>query len=165
MKNGVGMPSTLHDLFDAHKRMLWGLAYRLTGCAADADDIVQDTFVRAINRGCSPNDGSWAPWLVRVATNLAIDVLRRRRQTYTGPWLPSPIETGPYDEPQKSKSASGPEMRYQLMESISFAFLLALEVLPPRQRAVLLLRDVFDHTIFATRKLTDVHFARNESPV
>ena len=43
MKNGVGMPSTLHDLFDAHKRMLWGLAYRLTGCAADADDIVQDT--------------------------------------------------------------------------------------------------------------------------
>lgn len=147
MKNGVGMPSTLHDLFDAHKRMLWGLAYRLTGCAADADDIVQDTFVRAINRGCSPNDGSWAPWLVRVATNLAIDVLRRRRrQTYTGPWLPSPIETEPYDEPQTLKSASGPEMRYQLMESISFAFLLALEVLTPRQRAVLLLRDVFDYS-------------------
>ena len=50
-ENGVGMASTLHDLFDAHKRMLWGLAYRLTGRTPDADDIVQDTFVRAIHRG------------------------------------------------------------------------------------------------------------------
>jgi RNA polymerase sigma factor (sigma-70 family) len=144
MKNGAATALTVDELFRAHRGMVCGLSYRLTGCAADADDIVQETFVRAIHRDSPPNDESWAPWLVRVTTNLAIDVLcRRRRQTYTGSWLPSPIEAEPYDETPMSKAPGGPETRYQLIESVSFAFLLALEALTPRQRAVLLLRDVF----------------------
>jgi RNA polymerase sigma factor (sigma-70 family) len=131
MTTGVSAALTVDDLFSAHKRMLWGLSYRLTGCAADADDIVQDTFVRALRRSTPLDDPSWVPWLVRVTTNLGIDVLRgRRRQAYTGPWLPSPIEADQYEE--KSKAATGPETRYQMMESVSFAFLLALEALTPR---------------------------------
>jgi RNA polymerase sigma-70 factor, ECF subfamily len=146
VKGQATAASKLDDVFSAHKGMLWGLSYRLTGCAADADDIVQEAFVRALHhRTDSPNDANWTPWLIRVTTNLAIDVLRRRRrQTYTGPWLPSPIETKRFDEPTTFGNVTGPETRYQLIESVSFAFLLALEALTPRQRAVLILRDVFD---------------------
>jgi len=53
MKNQTVAASTVEDLFGTHKRMLWGLSYRLTGCAADADDIVQETFIRAIHRNSS----------------------------------------------------------------------------------------------------------------
>jgi RNA polymerase sigma-70 factor (ECF subfamily) len=133
-----------NDLVRVHQRGLWGLAYRMTGCAADADDIVQATFARAVERGAPVGDGSWKPWLTRVAVNLSIDILRRRRrQAYTGSWLPSPIETAEAAVPIEDES---PEGRYARLETISFAFLLALEALTPRQRAVLLLRDVFDYS-------------------
>ena len=84
------------------------------------------------------------PWLRRVAINLSIDALRRRRRRpYRGPWLPSPVETSDTDwiDAQASETP-GPEARYGLAESVTYAFLLALEALGPRQRAVLLLRDV-----------------------
>src|SRR3954447_16354729 len=84
----------LEDIFNLHRRMLWGLSYRLTGCAADADDIVQETFVRVLEHPFPYTAESWRPWLVRVATNLGLDVLRRRRRhAYVGTWLPAPIET------------------------------------------------------------------------
>jgi RNA polymerase sigma-70 factor (ECF subfamily) len=125
-------------LFRAHERSVWGLAYRMTGCAADADDVVQETFSRAVANVAAASK----QWLTRVAVNLAIDVLRRRRrQAYTGSWLPSPIETE-----DLAAETDSPEARYARLESVSFAFLLALEALSPRQRAVLLLRDVFDYT-------------------
>ncbi|MBM4259614.1 MAG: sigma-70 family RNA polymerase sigma factor [Deltaproteobacteria bacterium] len=83
------------QLFREHERFLWRLCYRLTGCAADADDIVQETFVRALEHPPAGTEDPWRPWLVRVAMNLGRDVLRRRkRRSYIGPWLPSPIETG-----------------------------------------------------------------------
>src|SRR6185295_9932169 len=86
--------SDYQDVFRAHERFLWGLCYRLTGSAADADDLVQETFVRAIERPPARTDLAWRPWLVRVALNLGRDLLRRRkRRAYVGPWLPSPIET------------------------------------------------------------------------
>ena len=127
----------------------------MTGSAADADDLVQETFTRTLARPPAKRDDPWGPWLVRVAMNLAHDTLRRRRRRrYVGPWLPSPLETDddepPAYEPVVVASDGRPlttEGRYDLMESVSFAFLLALEALSPRQRAVLLLRDVFDYSV------------------
>lgn len=139
-------PLQLEEVFQAHERFLWGSCYRMTGNAADADDLVQETFVRAIKTPPPRTAEPWRPWLVRVAINLSRDLLRwRKRQAYEGQWLPSPIETVPpaFDPPDE---AGNPATRYDLIESVSFAFLLALEALTPTQRAVLLLREVFDYS-------------------
>ena len=137
-------------LFEEHGRFLWGLTYRLTGNAADADDIVQETFVRAIARPPAIQDRDWRPWLVRVAINLGRDLLRyRRRRGYDGTWLPSPVEVEPPSY-EPAAPTTDPASRYDLMESVSIAFLVALEALTPMQRAVLLLRDVFDYSVRET---------------
>src|SRR5262245_40230146 len=143
------------DALEPHRRHLWGLCYRMTGNAADADELVQETFARALERPPARTDQPWRPWLVRVAMNLARDLLRhRRRSPYRGSWLPSPIETDSDDELPSYELAVGSgsptEGRYELLESVSFAFLLALEALTPGQRAVLLLRDVFDYSVRET---------------
>jgi RNA polymerase sigma-70 factor (ECF subfamily) len=139
------------EAFETDRRLLWGLCYRMTGNAADADDIVQETFVKAIEN--PPRDAArpLRPWLIRVAMNLSRDCLRRRRRkSYTGPWLPSPVATDDAESPASyeppAPSEDSPAARYDLLESISFAFLLALEALTPSQRAALLLRDVFDYS-------------------
>jgi RNA polymerase sigma-70 factor (ECF subfamily) len=140
--------------FDEHRRAIWGLVYRITGDAAEADDIVQEVFVRALRRPPADVAAGWRPWLTRVAANLAIDaVRRRRRRDYVGPWLPSPIETGDDASPPAHEVTSpdgSTEHRYDLIESVSMAFLLALERLTARQRAVLILRDVFDYSASET---------------
>lgn len=133
---------------DEHRSHLWGLCYRVTGNAADADDLVQDTFRRALERPPADLERPLRPWLATVATRLCIDALRRRQtRRYVGPWLPSAVET-----PRGTtlgELASGEvdvETRYGLLESVSFAFLLAVEALTPVQRAVLVLRDVLGYT-------------------
>ncbi len=142
------------EAFETHHRFLWGLCYRMTGCAADADDVLQETFVRALQSTPQGDGNSWRPWLVRVAMNVARDVLRRRkRQKYIGPWLPSPLDTEEESPPGiEATLGSGvsTEGRYDLLESVSYAFLCALEALTPRQRAVLLLMDVFDYSVRET---------------
>jgi RNA polymerase sigma-70 factor (ECF subfamily) len=91
-----------------------------------------------------------------VATNLSLDLLRqRRRRSYQGSWLPSPVETTD-EEAVFDVTTPSTEARYEWVESLSFAFLLALEALTPRQRAVLLLRDVFDYSARATAELLDL---------
>ena len=131
----------------------------MTGNAADADDLVQQTFVRAIEKPPRSTNEPLRPWLVRVAINLSRDLLRRRkRQGYLGPWLPSPVPTddespASYEPPAPGEDSPG--ARYDLKESISFAFLLALEALTPSQRAVLLLRDVFDYSTSETAEALD----------
>lgn len=151
--NGVGS-AILQEAFGAHERFLWGLCYRMTGSAADADDLVQDTFVRAMEKPPPRTEEPWRPWLVTVALNLSRDHLRRRRrQPYRGPWLPAPADVGEDDPPSYEPLVEGnqtTEGRYDLMESVSYAFLLALEALTPAQRAVLLLRDVFDYSVRET---------------
>jgi RNA polymerase sigma-70 factor (ECF subfamily) len=142
---------TLAEAARAHERFLWGLCYRMTGVAADADELVQETYARVLS---SPPERpeQLRGWLTRVATNLARDTLRRRkREGYVGPWLPSPVETDEEEAPPgveaRLPGGGTTEGRYELLESVSFAFLLALEALTPKQRAVLLLRDVFDYSV------------------
>jgi RNA polymerase sigma-70 factor (ECF subfamily) len=148
------------ETLENDRRLLWGLCYRMTGNAADIDDLVQETFVRALAHPPRHTDESLRPWLVRVAMNLSRDLLRRRRRRdYTGPWLPAPVPTDeenlPSFEPEAPPEDS-PAARYDLKESISFAFLLALEALTPTQRAVLLLRDVFDYSTAETTAALDM---------
>ena len=137
---------------EPERKYLWGVCYRMTGSAADADDLVQETFVRALERPPEDTDQPWRPWLVRVAMNLSRDQLRkRRRRSYPGVWLPTPIDgTEALALGEEAREAStfddSPEGRYGLMESASFAFLVAVEALSPSQRAVLILRDVFDYS-------------------
>jgi RNA polymerase sigma-70 factor (ECF subfamily) len=149
------------EIFEANQRLLWGLCYRMTGNAADADEIVQETFVRALQHPSLDTSEPVKPWLIRVAINLSRDLLRRRkRRNYVGEWLPSPVltdelESLPSYEPPAPDEDS-PLVRYEMLESVSFAFLLALEALKPMQRAVLLLRDVFDYSVEETAEALSI---------
>ncbi len=130
-------------VYRENARFVWGLCYRMTGSAADADDLVQETFARALASPPADTSAPWRPWLVRIAVNLARDRLRKRKRApYTGPWLPAPIVTE-----DEATDAPDPERRYGMLESVTFAFLTACEALTPRQRAVLLLRDVLDYSV------------------
>jgi len=140
--------------FDEHRRFLWGVCYRMTGSAADAEDIVQDTFVRALEKPPADMEAPLRPWLVKIALNLSRDQLRRRRRRdYFGPWLPSPVITDDdtfLELDRQPVTKVSPMTQYDLTESVTIAFLLALEALTPAQRAVLLLRDVFEYSTTET---------------
>jgi RNA polymerase sigma-70 factor, ECF subfamily len=153
----------LEQIFKENQKFLWGLSYRMTGSAADADDVLQETFVRLLQKPPANTQEPLRPWLVRVAVNLSRDVLRRRRrQGYVGQWLPAPFETENNEDltallyaaaGSDIYQARNPSARYEMLESVSFAFLLALEFLTPTQRAVLLLRDVFDFNVAETAEI------------
>jgi len=149
----------LTQWFDQHRSLLWGLSYRITGSSADADDVLQETFVSAWTHAPEQLDDA-RRWLMRVAVNASRDVLRRRkRRSYIGPWLPTPIDTSNDDVPPSYEpivEGRTLEGRYDLFESVSLAFLQALDVLTPTQRAVLLLRDVFDYSANEVSAVLDV---------
>ena len=119
--------------FEPHRRRLQALAYRMLGETAAAEDAVQDAYLRwhdADRAGI----GNPQAWLVAVCTRLCVDRLRtlkRQREAYVGPWLPEPV-------------AADPDDAVELAESLSLAFLLALERLTPSERAALLMHDVFE---------------------
>ena len=137
--------------FRRSERRLWGLCYRLTGVAADADEVVQEAFARALEQKPALDGEDLERWLVRVATNLGLDRLRRRkRRVYPGSWLPSPVEQdeaqdalhgAPHGVPVEESAAA----RYERAEEASYAWLVALETLGPRARAALVLADVLDY--------------------
>jgi len=123
------------QVFDAHRGLLIGVAYRLLGSLADAEDIVQETWLRWASVDLRTVDNPRA-FLVRITTRLGLDRLRRikaRREEYLGQWLPEPVLTAP-------DSAADVEWA----ESISLALLVVLETLSPLERAVFVLREAFD---------------------
>jgi len=124
--------------FEQNRPVLFAIAYRMLGSVADAQDIVQDSYLlwQKTDRNKVHNPGGW---LSTVVTRLSINQLksaRARREQYVGSWLPEPL-IGP--------SHTNPEENTKLAESLSIAFLVLLEKLSPTERAVLLLRDVFDY--------------------
>lgn len=130
-------PGPVEDGFAPHRATLTGLAYRMCGTRQDAEDVVQDAWLRWHGRTVEPDNPR--AWLVRVVTNLCLDRLKRaaaQREVYVGPWLPEPVRADP---------GSGPDDQLALAESLSMAFLVLLQSLSPAERAALLLHDVFGY--------------------
>lgn len=124
--------------FDEHRGLLFSIAYRMLGSVADAEDVLQEAFVRW-QRASEAEVRSPRAYLSSVVTRLCIDHLRSartRREEYVGPWLPEPLPTGPAPDAAE---------KIVLEESLSMAFLVLLESLTPTERAVFLLREVFDY--------------------
>jgi RNA polymerase sigma-70 factor (ECF subfamily) len=154
-ERGAALRERVAQACASEERFLWGLCYRMTGSAAEADDLTQDAFLRALERPPADLDRPLGPWLARVASRLALDALRARRarRTDLGCFLPEPIPAAESDAGWDPASARpGPEARYALAESASFAFLVALEALTPKQRAVVLLRDVLGYRVEETAR-------------
>lgn len=134
----------IDEAYRENAPLLRGLGYRLLGDVVAAEDLLQETFVRALESPSPEDDAPVLPWLKGVATGLGITFLQRRRaRGYSGPWLPMPIETGPGGLEILASRATGSTARYGFAESFSYGFLAALEGLTPEERAALVLRDVF----------------------
>ena len=132
----MSQAETAASAFESVRGRLFGLAYRMLGSRAEAEDIVQDAYLRwhQADRGRIDNPEAW---LVTTTSRLAIDRLRRlktEREAYVGPWLPEPIVGG----------AAPPDRQLDLADDLSMAFLMLLERLAPDERAAFLLHDVFD---------------------
>jgi RNA polymerase sigma-70 factor (TIGR02957 family) len=123
--------------YTGHRPLMFSIAYRMTGSVSDAEDIVQEAFLR-VARGGTGIDSPRA-YLATMTTRLAIDHLRSarvRRESYVGTWLPEPLVAD--DRP-------GPAEHAEMSDSLSLAFLVLLESLSPVERAVFLLREVFGY--------------------
>jgi RNA polymerase sigma-70 factor, ECF subfamily len=129
------------ESFEMYRSYLFAIAYRMLGSAMDAEDMVQETYLRY--QGTPPETiGSLKAFLTTIISRLCVDQLHlayRKREQYLGPWLPEPIMTA------ETLEVISPEERVDREESISMAFLLLLEQLQPVERAVFLLREVFDY--------------------
>ena len=136
--------STTLAAFDRHRRLLFTVAYQMLGSVADAEDVVQDAWLRwsAADRSGVADERAY---LVQITTRLALDRLgsaRARRESYVGPWLPEPLLTGGVPV-GSGPPAPEPEDAVELGEMVSLALLVVLETLSPAERAVFVLREVF----------------------
>ncbi|TDP89211.1 RNA polymerase sigma-70 factor [Labedaea rhizosphaerae] len=127
------------DVFQRQRDRLFGIAYRMLGSAADAEDVVQDAYLRwhEADQAVITNPEGW---LTRVVTNLCLTRLtaaRTKRETYVGPWLPEPVLT--------AGGALGPLDTTEQRESVSFALLATMERLTPAERAVFVLKEAFGY--------------------
>jgi RNA polymerase sigma-70 factor (ECF subfamily) len=123
-------------VFDEHRRRIFGIAYRMLGTVADAEDIVQETWIRWQNADRT-DIREPAAFLATVATRLSINATQSahaRRETYIGPWLPEPVNTD-----------ADPALGAERGEALQFAILLVLEKLTPTERAAYILREALDY--------------------
>jgi RNA polymerase sigma-70 factor (ECF subfamily) len=123
------------EIFRKHQPRLFGIAYRMLGMRDDAEDILQEAYIRW-HKADTEEMNSPEAWLVTVVSRLSIDRLRKasvERETYIGTWLPEPILTG-----------ISPEEEVEMASDLSIAFLVMLERLSPIERAVFLLHDIFE---------------------
>jgi RNA polymerase sigma-70 factor, ECF subfamily len=121
--------------FEELRPLLFSIAYRILGSVSEAEDAVQETWLRYAASPTQPTSAK--AYLSAVVTRISIDVLRSarvRREEYVGQWLPEPLLTDPYEDPERSA---------ELADSVSMAALLLLERLSPLERAVFVLREVF----------------------
>ncbi|MFF4399717.1 RNA polymerase sigma-70 factor [Streptomyces sp. NPDC001480] len=126
---------TRAEEFEELRSLLFAISYRILGSVSEAEDAVQETWLRYEASPAEP--ASAKAFLSAVVTRLSIDVLRSarvRREEYVGPWFPEPLLTDPYQDPERSA---------ELADSVSMAALLLLERLSPLERAVFVLREVF----------------------
>jgi len=126
---------TRAEEFEELRPLLFAIAYRILGSVSDAEDAVQEAWLRYAASPAQPTSAK--AFLSAVVTRVSIDVLRSarvRREEYVGPWFPEPLLTDPYEDPERSA---------ELADSVSTAALLLLERLTPLERAVFVLRDVF----------------------
>jgi RNA polymerase sigma-70 factor (ECF subfamily) len=124
-------------VFEQLRRRLFAVAYRMIGTKADAEDIVQEAYVRW-HQANADDVRTPEAWLISVVTRLSIDRLRKasvEREKYTGPWLPEPLF---------GSSLPSPEEELEAASNLSIAFMVLLERLAPIERAAFLLHDVFD---------------------
>ena len=133
------------DALDAERRALLGLAYRMLGTVADAEDAVQETYVRWYRLPVEERAGIRNPaaWLTRVAGRICLDVLgsaRVRRESYVGQWLPEPL---PHSSPFAAMPHPDPLDRLTLDESVGMALLVVLDSLTPAERVAFVMHDVF----------------------
>ncbi|GHF40526.1 RNA polymerase sigma-70 factor (ECF subfamily) [Amycolatopsis bartoniae] len=129
------MSDSATEAFVAHRNLLFTVAYEMLGSAADAEDVLQETWLRWVDVDLARVRDQRA-YLVRITTRQALNRLRslsRRKESYVGPWLPEPLLTAP----DVAEDA-------ELAESVSMALMLVLETLSPTERAVFVLREVFD---------------------
>ncbi|GCE15467.1 RNA polymerase sigma-70 factor [Tengunoibacter tsumagoiensis] len=129
------------ESFETYRPYLFSIAYRMLGSAMDAEDMVQETYIR-YQTARPQTIHSLKAYLTTILVRLCMDQLqlaRRKRELYVGPWLPEPILT------EERPEAANPETRVETEESVSLAFLILLEKLQPFERAVFLLREVFEY--------------------
>lgn len=136
------MSDAATEVFETNRTRLAAIAYRMLGAPDDADDVVQDAWLKFSRTDLDSIDNA-AGWLTTVVTRLSIDRLRsaqHRRETYVGPWLADPIETEPSQD-------ADPDDALIMAESLSLGFLAVLERVSPLERAVFLLHDVFAYPL------------------
>lgn len=136
------------ELFAGHRPRLLGIAYRMLGSASDAEDMLQETFIRW-QQSAETAIQSPEAFLVTIITRLCLNHLqlaRVKREEYFGPWLPEPIQTG---------SESDSYLALEMSDSVSMAFLFLLERLTPLERAVFLLREVFNYEYAEISKVVE----------
>ncbi len=132
---GVSLAESRAEEFERLRPLLSAIAYRILGSVSEAEDAVQETWLRYESTPTLPT--STKAFLSAIVTRISIDVLRSarvRRETYVGPWLPEPLVTDPYEDPERAA---------ELADSVSTAALLLLERLSPLERAVFVLWEVF----------------------